>query len=348
MSGVKRITIRKALPKKQPALEKHYYRPPPGATRTHGPTGGGFNVLMTPSHGVSGYATTGTPSSFTIQNRATPSAMTPGVNVDPSSSAYDIRGRATPSEIASSYNPFNAPFEPSPYIPVVTPDQNMGGLNYNAPTFEEELEQTAMTPGLGVSEKLQASMDPLQSSFVRRRLFDGLYSNDPVIQNMVEQDGGGSALVGATAGSAPYHKRKNGSSHVITPSTGVRTDHTGNHGTQNNSYDLILSTNAPGGQAGLADIIGESAPPLVNDSNTTTGVAPSMGGRTGMTTGNYPGSNTPYIAATIIPTNPTPYTTLGPPPQPPIRLENATGALTVKDSRYSMMQTTRVPIQHRL
>lgn len=343
---VKRVTIRKALPKKQPALEK-FYLSPPASTVVHG-IPAGFNVLMTPNHGVSGFKTTGTPSSFTVQNRATPSAMSPGLNVDPSSSAFSIRGRSTAIEIGSDYNPFNAPMGPSQSIPFTSPSQNMGGINYNVPTFEEELEAAVVTPGLGLSEELQSSMNPLQTSFVRRRLFDGLYQNDPVIQRMIEQEGGGSPLVKDTMGSTPMATRKNGSSHVVTVSPGVRTDHTGNHGTQNNSFDLILKTPTPGGQTGLANIINEGTPAVVNDTNNTTGVAPSEGGSTGMTTGNYPGSNTPYIAATIIPTNPTPYTTLGQPPQPPIRLENATGALTIKDSRYARMQTTRVPIQTRL
>lgn len=328
IKGLKSIRIRKkgktALPKKKPNLERFYEAPSP--FRTTVPFRG-YQVIMAPSHGVSGYETTGTVSSFTVQNRTPPISFTDTTNIDPTTNSFTLQPHTTQSTLANASNQFLTPSATS----IVNSNQPtyVFNDNYITPTVEEMMEQGMSTQGLIMNRVLQTEGEPMQETYLRRRLFEGYLQNDPVVASLVRDDDH-SPMINNAVQHTPNTSYRNGPSTSVvysTPRSNAQT--TGGNGTENQTYNIIQSNNVvtPSGNSGLPDINNEHTPDVTNNSHTSTGTHVQEGGNTAMTTGTSGGSNTPQIAATIVPVNPYPYLSLGKPPEPQVQIQEGTGQL---------------------
>lgn len=315
---IKRITktvatSRQPVPSKLPKIPK---APQPKFKNAGTLYGTASHIIMTPGHGVSGYATTGVAGDFDFQSHRPIHEVTP--NVDSSTSGFGIQAHGTSREVRSGLARFNATTTPAPRN-IVTPSPNTNA-NYNEPTFEADAQRSVRTSSLGLSRDLQSLLDPQQESFLRRRLFEGAFSDDPIVQRMlVDQEEGAQIREGIYM---PSHT-STGRPH-LPPNTATRHghEHVGN-GTQNATYQIIANT--PTGQSENPSFAEQNTPTLVNTSNFTPAAHHSIGN--GFSSGHTQGSSAMQVAATIVPINPTPYTTLGVPPQPQVQYQEGPGIL---------------------
>lgn len=348
MRGIKNIKIRKsgktALPKKQPNLERFYS--PATPFREVGMRQG-YEILITPNHGVSGYETTGVAGSFNIQNHNQPSTFTNFVNIDPTTNSYSLQDRGSASDIRADGNMFMTPSATN--VANYDNPTSTFNANYITPTIEEMMEQGMSTEGLNISRVLQSSGDPGQTSFLRRRLFEGYGQDDPVVQTLL-RDEGLTTSVGGRAHHTPNTEYRNGTHTSIPYSTPRSNPEHGQNGTQNQVYQVITqgAIVTPDGQSNYSDINAETTPPRPNDSNATTGTHVQEGGIYAISTGNSQAANTPQVAATIVPINPTPYLTLGIPPQPQVQVQEGPGQLKDVTKFGTPFQSSRQQIQFQL
>lgn len=333
--------------KKSPDLEKFYQPSTPFMTQG-GARGPGYNVTLTlppePLHGVSGYACTGTTSSFQIQPRSSPALRVPFENVDPTTSSFELRDSGSTREIFEDGTPFTVMREPEANVSDVYDQSN---FNYRTPTVELQQELAVVTPGLTTTRRLQASRDPQQESYLRRRLFEGVVSMDPLVENMLRDEGKDEGVQTDVS----HHRvtpNVSGGTHVFNPISASR--HNQENGTVNPVYQIISAglTQTPQGQGRLPDINAEHTPPLINTGNTNAGAHPQEGGAISLPGGWTQGSNQPFIAGTIVPINPTPYLTLGQPPQPPIIVSGGTGTISPVTPQNQPYQFTHRPMQFQL
>lgn len=346
IKGIKSIKIRKkgrtALPKKKPDLEKYYQAPP--AFQTSQPPRG-YAVIMAPSHGVSGYETTGTVSSFTVQNHLAPSSFADTTNIDPPASSFSLQPHTQARSVARTTNSFMTP----PATSIANSDQPtyVFNDNYMTPTVEEMMEEGMSTQGLTINRVMQSSAEPQQETFLRRRLFEGYLQNDPLIANMV-RDEDHSPMISNTAHHIPNTEYRNGTTTSVVYSTPRSNQHvTGGNGTENQSYNIITNNNtiSPSGSENLPNINSEHTPAIQNTSHANTGTHPQESGNVAMTTGSSGGSNTPQVAATIVPINPYPYLSLGIPPEPQVQIQEGTGHLQDVTQLGLRYQSDRTQIQ---
>lgn len=332
-----------ALPKKQPNLEKFYT---PSAPFRETGIRGGFEILLQPSHGVSGFETTGTPGSFDIQNRRAPPSFASTQNIDPTTSSFALQDRGSSMDIEAGANRFVTPSVSS----IANYDDPTYTINANfmTPTIEEIMEEGRITSASTMSEILQASGDPIQDTYVRRRLFEGYGQDDPIVQHMIRDEETPSS-VSASAHHHPNTEYVNGT-HTSRPYSTPRSNAYGENGTENQVYQIITSGNVvtPSGQSDLPDINNQSTPAVPNDSNAATGTHPQEGGMIAPSSGTSAGSGTPQIAGTIVPINTTPYLGLGLPPQPQVMVQEGTGELKDITSRGIPYQSQRSQINFML
>lgn len=348
MRRIKNIKIRKtgrtALPKKQPNLERFYT---PAAPFREVGTRQGYEILITPNHGVSGFQTTGMAGSFDVQNHRPPSTIVNSTNIDPTTNSYSLQDRGSAVEIERDGNMFLAP-SATRVANYDDPTATMNA-NYVTPTMIDMMEQGMSTEGLAISRVLQSSGDPEQTSFLRRRLFEGYGQDDPVVQTLL-RDEGISNDVSDRAHHTPNTVYRNGTHTSIPHSTPRSNPEHGQNGTQNQVYQIISQGAfvTPDGQSNYADIAAETTPARPNDSNATPATHVQEGGIIGLTTGNSQGSSTPQVAATIVPINPTPYLTLGIPPQPQVQIQEGPGQLKDVTKYGAPFQSSRQQIQFQL
>lgn len=348
MRRIKDIKIRKrgktSLPKKQPNLERFYT--PSSPFREVGMRQG-YEVLITPNHGVSGYQTTGIAGSFDIQNHRQPSTFADFTNIDPTTNSFSLQDRGSSTAIENDGNMFLTPS--ATRIANYDNPSAIMNANYITPTIEDMMEQGMSTSGLAISRVLQTSGDPEQSTFLRRRLFEGYGQNDPIVQTLL-RDEGISNNVSEGAHHTPNTNYRNGTHTSIPYSTPRSNPEHGQNGTQNQVYQIISQGAfvTPDGQSNYPDINSETTPPMPNDANASTATHPQEGGNIAISTGNSQGASTPQVAATIVPINPTPYLTLGIPPQPQVQIQEGPGRLKDVTKYGSPFQSSRQQIQFQL
>jgi hypothetical protein len=348
MQRIKNIKIRKgrktALPKKQPNLERFYT---PSAPFREVGTRQGFEILVTPNHGVSGYQTTGVAGSYDIQNHRPPSTFTNFVNIDPTTNSYSLQDRGSATDIQRDGNLFLTPSATN--IANYDDPTMTSNANYITPTIEEMMEQGMSTSGLVISRVLQSSGDPEQGSFLRRRLFEGYAQDDPVVQTLIRDEGLDSG-VSERSHHTPNTDYRNGTHTSIPYSTPRNNPEHGQNGTQNQVYQVITqgAVITPSGQSDYANISAETTPARPNDSNASTATHVQEGGIYAISTGNSQGSGTPQVAATIVPINPTPYLSLGTPPQPQVRVQEGPGQIKDVTKFGAPFQSSHRQIQFQL
>lgn len=343
------IKIRKgrktALPKKQPNLERFYT--PATPFREVGMRQG-YEILITPNHGVSGFQTTGVAGGFDIQNHRQPFNFGNTTNVDPTTNSYSLQERGSASEIERDGNLFLTPSATN-VANYNNPTATMNA-NFITPTIEDMMEQGMSTEGLTISRILQSSGDPEQTTFLRRRLFEGYGQDDPVVQTLIRDEGVSTSADASTAHHIPNTAYRNGTHTSIPYSTPRSNPEHGQNGTQNQVYQVITqgAIVTPDGQSNFADISSETTPPRPNDSNASTATHVQEGGVYAISTGNAQGAGTPQVAATIVPINPSPYLSLGIPPQPQVQIQEGPGQIKDVTKYGAPFQSSRRPIQFQL
>lgn len=218
-----------------------------------------------PTHGVSGYPTTGIPGAYNV------GFSTPGTvisNVNPSASRYDIQASGSSVNIQSGVNNFSQS----------TPAQVNVASSYSAFTSEPMWEQrlggraSAQTASLARNQQLQASGRARHSSFLNQRAYHGVFGEDLYMQSQLPVIDEGQSFNRAV-GDIPTPVRPV-NLFGATPSTSVR------HGDQQTGTvndPSRINTTGPIGQSNLHNINDHHTPQVATAGYATPGTHPAHG-----------------------------------------------------------------------
>lgn len=221
--------------------------------------------IMGPTHGVSGYETTGRPGDFSFQGHPYRIPFASGDQA----SRYGLQNHT-----ANTINSFTTPTH-DPMMNYSIPRPNPGnftqeptlasGLSAAEQLFSDQIRRSSRT----LHERRISSSGPVQPSYASHRIRDGFLSNDPVIQpTFVDQSISHNDILGNLI--TPSTMRSRGVP-VISP---VRHSDMQNSGTANPHTRINLVT--PSTSNSHIPLSAYSTPRMVNDSNTGTGNHPSM------------------------------------------------------------------------
>lgn len=210
------------------------------------------SAIVEPTHGVSGYQSTGVvPNSYETQVRATPSFVTP--NIDPATSGYGVQSHTVSTQVPRYSG-----------RTVVTPSTVPTGISLNREFDDEELTlQAGLEQGLEYQgESRSRQQDQIRGGGAPSGFSEGINQFDPAIQSMIQDEDVTQNLSGKG-----YHQP----SDYFHSATGVPSTthhHPGETATQNTYTGQIQLPNTGSAHHDLVEIYNPTMP---NESNAASG-----------------------------------------------------------------------------